>query len=51
MGSRDHYDDGCLHILQNEVEHSALLLGGVGIGLACVQVNMNLSDIKSISIK
>jgi hypothetical protein len=41
MGSKDHYLDGCLDILQNEIKHYALLLGGVGIGLACVQVNIN----------
>jgi hypothetical protein len=36
-----YYDRGCLFILQNEVKDYALLLGGVGIGLACVQVNVN----------
>ncbi|PNF34005.1 CD63 antigen [Cryptotermes secundus] len=39
MDSKDHYyKDGCLSILQNEIKHYALLLGGVGIGLACVQL-------------
>jgi hypothetical protein len=42
MDSKDHYERGCLALLQDEIERYALILGGVGIGLACVQVNINL---------
>jgi hypothetical protein len=40
MNHKDHYEKGCLQVLQTEVERYALLLGGVGIGVACIQVNM-----------
>lgn len=36
--TRDHYGNGCLQILHNEIENYALLLGGVGIGVACIQL-------------
>lgn len=38
MDTKGHYERGCLAVLQNEVQHYGLLLGGVGIGLACVQL-------------
>lgn len=31
-------DDGCMQNLQNAIEHNALILGGVGIGIAIIQV-------------
>ncbi|KDR06367.1 CD63 antigen [Zootermopsis nevadensis] len=38
--NKDHYVDGCLSLLEDKVKHYALLLGGVGIGVAFIQVNM-----------
>ncbi|XP_069702991.1 CD63 antigen-like [Periplaneta americana] len=32
------YQQGCVSILRNEVQNYALLLGGVGIGVACIQL-------------
>lgn len=34
----DSYQNGCLQIFQKEVENYALILGGVGIGVACIQL-------------
>jgi hypothetical protein len=36
------YKSGCLSVLQTDVENYAVLLGGVGIGVACIQVNLQL---------
>ena len=36
---------GCLKLLQTEVENYALIIGGVGIGVACIQVN-NFKSVK-----
>ncbi|XP_078034505.1 CD63 antigen-like [Augochlora pura] len=32
------YQGGCMHSLQNAIEHNALILGGVGIGIAIIQL-------------
>ncbi|XP_076651513.1 CD63 antigen [Halictus rubicundus] len=32
------YEDGCMHNLQAAIEHNALILGSVGIGIAIIQV-------------
>jgi len=42
VGSQEHYEVGCLTVLQNKVEDFAVILGGVIIGVACIQVSMQL---------
>jgi hypothetical protein len=37
-----HYEVGCLTVLQAKVEDFAVILGGVIIGVACIQVSMHL---------
>ncbi|XP_053975816.1 CD63 antigen-like [Hylaeus anthracinus] len=32
------YENGCMHNLQQAIEHNALILGGVGIGIAIIQL-------------
>ena len=43
MRNGDHYEVGCLTVLQTEVEEFAVILGGVIIGVACIQVSMQLN--------
>ncbi|PSN47126.1 hypothetical protein C0J52_14495 [Blattella germanica] len=38
------YQEGCLPKLQKEMENYAILLGGVGIGVACIQVGVSSAD-------
>jgi hypothetical protein len=38
----DYYETGCLTALQKKVEEFAIILGGVIIGVACIQVSMQL---------
>jgi hypothetical protein len=42
MGTKEHYEVGCLTVLQSKVEDFAVILGGVIIGVACIQVSMQL---------
>jgi hypothetical protein len=42
MGSSEHYEVGCLTVLQTEVEDYAVILGGVIIAVACIQVSQQL---------
>lgn len=38
MGHNEHYEVGCLTVLQTKVEEFAVILGGVIIGVACIQL-------------
>ena len=40
--SDEHHEVGCLTVLQTKVEEFAVILGGVIIGVACIQVSMQL---------
>jgi hypothetical protein len=42
MGNKDHYEVGCLSVLQTNAEDFAVILGGVIIGVACIQVSIQL---------
>lgn len=42
LGNKEHYEVGCLIVLQSDVEDFAVILGGVIIGVACIQVSMQL---------
>lgn len=37
------HENGCMSSLQSAIEHNALILGGVGIGIAIIQVILLLS--------
>jgi CD63 antigen len=36
------YNDGCMVKLQSAIENNAMILGGVGIGIALIQVSSKL---------
>jgi len=36
------YNDGCMTKLQSAIENNAMILGGVGIGIALIQVSSKL---------
>lgn len=38
VGNKEHYEVGCLTVLQTKVEEFAVILGGVIIGVACIQL-------------
>jgi hypothetical protein len=42
VGNNEHYEVGCLTVLQTKVEEFAVILVGVIIGVACIQVSMQL---------
>lgn len=42
LDNKEHYEVGCLIVLQSKVEDFAIILGGVIIGVACIQVSMQL---------
>jgi len=42
VGNTEHYEVGCLTVLQTKVEEFAVILVGVIIGVACIQVSMQL---------
>jgi len=37
------YNDGCMLKLKSAIENNAMILGGVGIGVALIQVSSNLN--------
>jgi len=45
------YEDGCMMILQSAIESNAMILGGVGIGIALIQVSTNSNSYPSVMLK
>jgi hypothetical protein len=42
VGNNEHYEVGCLTVLLTKAEEFAVILLGVIIGVACIQVSMQL---------
>lgn len=45
------YGDGCMMKLKSAIENNAMILGGVGIGVALIQVSSNSNYHSNIILK